>query len=88
MRLSGRPEITICFAHAAYRLGQNFAARHTGIRWVELCTPGELAERIGEADVLVEAPVVVTAYGDAERRRRACECGATEFLTSQSTFRP
>jgi D-2-hydroxyacid dehydrogenase (NADP+) len=45
--------MTICFAHAAYRLGQSFAARDTGIRWIELRTPGDLAERIGEADVLV-----------------------------------
>lgn len=49
----GPEEITICFAHAAYRLGERFASRRTGIRWFELRTVGDLTERIGEADVLV-----------------------------------
>lgn len=51
--LPGRAEITICFAHGAYRLGQTFAARRTGIRWVEVRAPGDLAAQIGETDVLV-----------------------------------
>jgi len=46
-------ELTICFAHVAYRMGERFALRHTGIRHIELRRYAELAARIGEADVLV-----------------------------------
>jgi len=49
-----RPEImTIGFAHAAYRLGEAFARRNTGIRHWEVRTLDELKARAGEADVLV-----------------------------------
>jgi phosphoglycerate dehydrogenase-like enzyme len=45
--------LTICFAHVAYRLGDRFALRRTGIRHFELRAYDELQARIGEADVLV-----------------------------------
>src|SRR5919204_6483872 len=44
--------LTICFAHVAYRLGERFALRNTGIRCFELRTYDELLARIGEVDVL------------------------------------
>ena len=47
------PNPTICFAHAAYRMGDRFAARNTGLDWFEVRTLGELEARIAEADVLV-----------------------------------
>ena len=45
--------LTIAFAHAAYRMGERFAARSTGIGWFEVRTRPELEARIAEADVLV-----------------------------------
>ncbi|HET6184085.1 MAG TPA: D-2-hydroxyacid dehydrogenase [Acetobacteraceae bacterium] len=44
--------ITVCFAHVAYQMKQQFEARRTGIACFEVRTKAELAARIGEADVL------------------------------------
>lgn len=46
-------QLTLCFAHVAYRLGDRFAARNTGIRFVEVRDRAGLDAAIGEADVLV-----------------------------------
>jgi phosphoglycerate dehydrogenase-like enzyme len=46
-------QLTICFAHFAYRLGEMFAARRPGMSWFEVRTAAELEPRIGEAEVLV-----------------------------------
>jgi D-2-hydroxyacid dehydrogenase (NADP+) len=51
--LPDREHLTICFAHVAYRLGERFARRRTGIRCFELRSYEELQARIGDADVLV-----------------------------------
>ena len=51
-RLPPRDQITICFAHAAYRMHERFALRNTGIQSFEVRTLDELKARIGEADVL------------------------------------
>ena len=48
-----RANLTICFAHVAYRLGERFAARKTGLRAIEVRSFDDLAARIPEADVLV-----------------------------------
>jgi phosphoglycerate dehydrogenase-like enzyme len=48
-----RSNLTICFAHVAYRLGERFAARKTGMRHVEVRTRDDLDARIADADVLV-----------------------------------
>jgi D-2-hydroxyacid dehydrogenase (NADP+) len=50
--LPAKENLTICFAHAAYRMADRFALRGTGIRHFEVRSPDELAARIGEADVL------------------------------------
>jgi phosphoglycerate dehydrogenase-like enzyme len=50
--LPERQDLAVCFAHVAYRLGDRFVPRNTGIRFFELRTFDELAARIGEADVL------------------------------------
>ena len=47
-----REHLAVCFAHVAYRLGDRFALRNTGIRFFEVRTFDELSARIGEADVL------------------------------------
>ena len=46
-------QLTLCFAHVAYRFGDRFAARNTGIRFVEVRDRAGLDAAIGEADVLV-----------------------------------
>jgi D-2-hydroxyacid dehydrogenase (NADP+) len=51
--LPAREHLTVCFAHVAYRLGDRFGLRNTGMRFIELRTFDELAARIGDADVLV-----------------------------------
>jgi phosphoglycerate dehydrogenase-like enzyme len=48
-----RARLTICFAHVAYRLGERFAARNTGLRAIEVCTLDDFSARIPEADVVV-----------------------------------
>ena len=45
--------LAICFAHVAYRLHERFSALATGIASFEVRDPATLAQRIGEADVLV-----------------------------------
>lgn len=52
-RLPGRTDLTICFAHPAYRLGERFAVRDTGLRHLEVRTGPELQAGIVEADVVV-----------------------------------
>jgi phosphoglycerate dehydrogenase-like enzyme len=46
-------KLTICFAHAAYRLDERFRALGADIASFEVRDPEALAARIGEADVLV-----------------------------------
>ena len=51
--LPPRENLTIGFAHVAYRLGDRFALRNTGLKWFEVRTLDELEARIGEVDVLL-----------------------------------
>ena len=51
--LPPRNEIKICFAHAAYRLGDRFALRDAGLDWFEVRTLDELRARVGEFNVLL-----------------------------------
>ena len=46
-------ELTICFAHVAYRLHERFSALATGINSFEVRDPETLERRVGEAEVLV-----------------------------------
>lgn len=50
--LPHKDQLTICFAHPAYRMQERFALRNTGIRSFEVRTLDELKARIGEAHVL------------------------------------
>ena len=47
-----KEELTICFAHVAYRMADRFAARNTGIRHFQVSSLEELTVRIGDADVV------------------------------------
>ena len=51
--LPAKDALTICFAHAAYRMGDRFAARNTGINFVEVRDRAALEGAVGQADVLV-----------------------------------
>lgn len=48
-----RDSLTICFAHAAYRMKDRFDARDTGIKSFEVRAYDDLVKRIGEADVVL-----------------------------------
>ena len=45
--------MTICFAHAAYRMQDRFAARNTGIRSIEVRDRAALEGAVGQAEVVV-----------------------------------
>ena len=51
--LPPKDSLRICFAHAAYRMADRFAARNTGIAHVEVRTPEALAAQLPQCDVLV-----------------------------------
>jgi D-2-hydroxyacid dehydrogenase (NADP+) len=51
--LPAKDKLTICFAHVAYRMGERFALRNTGLKSFEVRNRDELEQRIGEADVLL-----------------------------------
>lgn len=51
--LPGNAALTICLAHAAYRMQDRFALRNTGIRGIEVRDRAALDAAIAEADVLV-----------------------------------
>jgi phosphoglycerate dehydrogenase-like enzyme len=51
--LPPRDQLTVCFAHVAYRFGDRFALRNSGIRFVEVRDRAGLDAAIGQADVLV-----------------------------------
>src|SRR6266545_4899627 len=50
--IPAKEELTICFAHVAYRMAERFARRETGIRHFQVSTLDELTARVGEFDLL------------------------------------
>jgi phosphoglycerate dehydrogenase-like enzyme len=48
-----KESLTICFAHAAYRMKDRFELRKTGIKNFEVRAYDDLVKRIGEADVVL-----------------------------------
>ena len=51
--LPSKDQLTICFAHGAYRMAERFALRETGIAHVEVRSDYALAQHLPQADVLV-----------------------------------
>ncbi len=51
--LPARAKLTLCFAHVAYRMGDRFVLRETGLDWFEVRTLDELKARIQDVDVLL-----------------------------------
>jgi phosphoglycerate dehydrogenase-like enzyme len=52
MMFPAKENLTICFAHVAYRMAERFAARNTGIRHFQVNSLEELTVKIAEADVV------------------------------------
>jgi D-2-hydroxyacid dehydrogenase (NADP+) len=52
-QLPSKKDLTICFAHPAYQLGNRFKLRNTGINYFEVRNLEHLQERLQDADVLV-----------------------------------
>src|SRR5689334_16951915 len=52
MAFPSKSELTVCFAHVAYRMADRFAARNTGIRHFQVTSLEELTVRIADADVV------------------------------------
>lgn len=48
-----KENLTICFAHSAYRMKDRFDVRKTGIRNFEVRANDDLVKRVGEAEVLL-----------------------------------
>src|SRR5215468_2727144 len=51
--LPASDQLSICFAHVAYRLHERFSALDTGIGSFAVRDPATLQKRVGEADVVV-----------------------------------
>ena len=51
--LPARDNLTVCFAHVAYRMGERFALRNTGLDWFEVRSLDDLKARIKGVDVLL-----------------------------------
>ena len=82
MTASDWQNITIHFAHPAYRLAERFAARHTGIAHFQSHDRADLKARIGEADVLVISGFWDNALLDQAKRLRfiqVCAAGYDAF---------
>jgi phosphoglycerate dehydrogenase-like enzyme len=52
-RFPAREKLTLCFAHVAYRLGERFALRNTGLEWFEVRSYDDLQARIADVNVLL-----------------------------------
>jgi D-2-hydroxyacid dehydrogenase (NADP+) len=48
-----KPDLTICFAHAAYQMKARFDLRKTGTKSFQVWAFDDLQKRVGEADVVV-----------------------------------
>ena len=48
-----KENVTICFAHAAYRMLDRFELRKTGIKAFQVWNYDDLQKRVPEADVVV-----------------------------------
>jgi phosphoglycerate dehydrogenase-like enzyme len=51
--LPARDKLTVCFAHVAYRMGERFALRNSGLDWFEVRSFEDLKARIADVDVLL-----------------------------------
>jgi D-2-hydroxyacid dehydrogenase (NADP+) len=85
-----RDQLTICFAHVAYRLDKRFRALGTGIASFAVSDPATLAARIGEADVLVISGMWQNALltrADKLRFIQSIGAGTDQFPRDELTVR-
>jgi hypothetical protein len=75
-------ELTICFAHVAYRLHERFSALATGINSFEVRDPETLERRVGEAEVLVISGLWQDGLLDRAKKLRFIQAIAVPALTS------
>jgi len=68
--MNDKAALTICFAHAAYQLGDEFRRRELPHRFFEVRTLEDLKERVHEADVLVVSGLWRNELLDAAPRLR------------------
>lgn len=68
--IPSKERLTICFAHAAYRLRERFEALGPGVASFEVRDPETLQRRIGEADVLVVSGLWQNGLLDGAARLR------------------
>jgi phosphoglycerate dehydrogenase-like enzyme len=66
--LPPKESLRICFAHAAYRMAERFAARGTGIAHFQVRTAEELAAQLPGADVLVVSMLWKNALAPEAKR--------------------
>src|SRR6185437_184719 len=50
--IARKSDLTVCFAHVAYRMSEQFELRGAGIRHFQVRSLDDLTARIGEADVV------------------------------------
>ena len=65
-----KDKLTICFAHVAYAMQDQFAKRSTGIKSFQVRSYEEFEKRVGEADVVVASgmwknDIIPKAKGEA-----------------------
>jgi phosphoglycerate dehydrogenase-like enzyme len=60
-------QLTVCFAHVAYRMQERFALRNTGLRSFEVRSYEELKARLHEADVLVVSGLWRNEFAEAPK---------------------
>ena len=83
-------QLTICFAHVAYRLRERFLALATGVESFEVRDGAALEQRIGEADVLVISGLWRNDLLPRAKRRRFIQsigAGTDQFLTRGAQLR-
>src|SRR5215469_12566183 len=80
--LPASDQLSICFAHIAYRLHERFSALDTGIGSFAVRDPATLQKRVGEADVLVVSGLWQNSLLDRAGRLRfiqAIGAGTDQF---------
>jgi phosphoglycerate dehydrogenase-like enzyme len=80
-----KDRLAICFAHVAYRLQERFAALDTGIASFAVRDAETLANRIGEADVLVISGLWHNGLLDRAKKLRFIQAIGAGTTSSRAT---
>src|SRR6266478_4986859 len=87
--LPSKNQVTICFAHVAYRLRERFLTLATGIENFEVRDGATLEQRIGDADVLVISGLWRNELLDRAKRLRFIQSigAGTDQFSAESLAR-